>query len=310
MGNEIFDIIIIGSGPAGLTATIYTSRANLKTLLIGGIEFGGQLMLTTDVEDYPGFPDGTQGPELILAMKAQAEKFGSRILQENVTSVDFSKKPFAVYVGEKKYLAKAIIISTGASAKWLDIPGEKKLIGKGVSSCAVCDAAFFKGKKVVVVGGGDSAMREALFLTKFVSSVTIIHRRDKLRAFPILVERASKNPKVSFIWDTIVTQVLGVDKVGGVILKNVRTGKQKHLETDGLFVAIGHSPNTQIFRDRLPLDPKGYIIVKNETKTPISGVFVAGDVSDWHYQQAVTAAGIGCRAAIDAHDYLENLTNE
>ncbi len=310
MGNEIFDIIIIGSGPAGLTAAIYTSRANLKTLLIGGVEFGGQLMLTTDVEDYPGFPDGIQGPELILAMKAQAEKFGSRILQENVTSVDFSKKPFAVYVEEKKYLAKAIIISTGASAKWLNIPGEKKLIGKGVSSCAVCDGAFFKGKEVVVVGGGDSAMREALFLTRFVLSVKIIHRRDKLRAFPILSDRAFKNPKISFIWDSVVTQVLGEDKVTGAVLKNVKTGEQKHLETDGLFVAIGHSPNTQIFKDRLPLDPKGYIIVKDETKTPISGVFVAGDVSDWHYQQAVTAAGVGCRAAIDAQEYLENLTNE
>jgi thioredoxin reductase (NADPH) len=304
MAETTYDVLIIGSGPAALTASIYTSRANLKTLIIGGSSFGGQLMITTDVEDYPGFPEGITGPELIFKMKEQAEKFGTDIKQLDATFVDLDKPPFKVTTDEGIFQGRTLIIATGASAKWLELENEQRLIGRGVSACAVCDGAFFRDKKVVVVGGGDTAMKEALFLTKF-ADVTVIHRRDTLTAFPIQQERAKKNPKIKFMWDTVVEDVLGKDKVEGVRLKNVKTGDVTEFQADGLFVAIGHKPNTDIFKGKITIDQAGYAVPEMETRTNVDGVFVAGDVHDHKYKQAVTAAGAGCKAALDVEDYLE-----
>jgi len=303
--NKIFDIIIIGSGPAGLTAAIYASRGKLNTLVIAGIEAGGQLMLTTDVEDFPGFPEVIQGPELMLRMREQAQRLGAEFINENVTKTDLKKRPFKVSTASQTYLANTLIIATGASAKWIGLPSEQKLIGKGVSSCAVCDAPFFKDKKVAVVGGGDSAMREALFLTKFASEVNIIHRRDKLRAFQALQDRVLANPKIKFVWDSEVVGVLGKEKVEAVRAKNIKTGKETEIGIDGLFVAIGHKPNTEFLKGQIELDQKGYVVLKDHSRTSVPAVFAAGDVHDWHYQQAVTAAGAGCTAAMDVEELLE-----
>lgn len=301
-----YDLIILGSGPAGWTAAIYASRAKIKTLVISGAQMGGQLMLTTDVEDFPGFPEGVQGPELVFKMKEQAEKFGTEVVQDNAKKVDFSKKPFEIEVeGGEKYFSKAVIIATGASAKWLGLESEQKLIGKGVSSCAVCDGAFFRDKDVLVIGGGDTAIKEALFLTKFASTVTVIHRRDSLRAFQTLQDRAFKNPKIKFIWNSGVEEVLGEEKVTGIKIKDVTNNQTQELKAEGVFVAIGHTPNTQIFQGQIGLDEKGYISLHDETKTSAEGVFAAGDVHDLTYKQAVTAAAAGCKAAIDVEEYLE-----
>ena len=276
--ERVSDVLIIGSGPAGLTAAIYATRSNLKTFVIAGSVAGGQLMLTTDVEDYPGFPEIIQGPELIAKMRDQAERLGAKIINEDVTKVDLSKKPFKVMTASDQHQSKTLVIATGADAKWLGLESEQRLIGKGVSSCAVCDAPFFKGKKVAVVGGGDSAMREALFLSKIASEVRVIHRRDTLRAFPVLQDRAFSSANIKFIWDSVVKEVSGENKVEGVQIEDVKSGESKKLQIDGLFIAIGHTPNTN---------------------------FASGDVHDYRYQQAVTAAGAGCMAAMDAEEYLE-----
>lgn len=300
----MYDVIIIGSGPAGLTAAIYTTRANLKTLVIAGHVWGGQLMLTTLVENYPGFPDGIQGPDLMLAMRQQAERHGAEIVEVNFQEGDFFKQPFIIKtVDGKTYEGKSVIISTGADTKWLDVPGEKELIGRGVSSCATCDAAFFRGKNVIVVGGGDTAMEDSLFLTRFANSVTVVHRRDLLRASHVMQERARQNPKIQFIFDTAVSQIIGSDKVTAVKLKNVKTNEEKEMAIDGVFVAIGHVPNTMVFKG-VELDEHGYVAVADRTRTNVPGVFVAGDVHDKHYQQAVTAAGFGCMAALDTEKWL------
>jgi thioredoxin reductase (NADPH) len=303
----IYDVIIIGSGPAGMTAAIYTSRARLKTLLIAGVEWGGQLMLTTEVENFPGFKEGIQGPDLVNNLWKQAERFGTEFVFDNATDVNFSTKPFKVTVGEELYQGKGIIIATGASARWLGLENESRLRGRGVSVCATCDAAFFKDKKVVVVGGGDSAMEESLALSKFVREVKVIHRRDKLRASKILQERAYNDPKIQFIWNMTVQEILGADKVEGVRLK--RTDKDEILELtcDAVFVAIGHKPNTDVFKGHIELDEKSYVTIRDETKTNVEGVFAAGDVFDYRYRQAVTAAASGCKAALDIQKYLEEV---
>ena len=301
-------VLIIGSGPAGLTAAIYAARADLDPLMIEGMERGGQLMITTDVENYPGFPDGIMGPELMDNMRKQAERFGTRIISSDVTRVDLSDRPFKVWVGEDLYEAQTLIISTGASAQWLDIPGETRLRGYGVSACATCDGFFFRDKDLAVVGGGDTAMEEAIFLTKFAAKVTIIHRRDEFRASKIMAQRALAHPKIEVIWDTAVQEVLGDDLVTGLRLRNVKTGGETELAVDGVFLAIGHRPNTSIFQEQLSLDEVGYVITEGETTgTSVEGVFAAGDVADPVYRQAVTAAGMGCQAAIDAaHLLLEH----
>ena len=310
--NIIYDVIIIGSGPAGLTAALYISRAGLQVLCVEGKsnEAGGQLMLTSDVENYPGFPEGIQGPEMMKLFRKQAEKFGTKYLTRNVTKVDFSKKIKNIWVDEQQFSAKAIIISTGATAKWLGLESEKALQGRGVSGCATCDAYFFKEKKVVVVGGGDSAMEEALTVAKFASNVTIIHRRDQFRASKIMQDRVLNHKKIKVIWDTEVTEVLDVKAgmVKGVALRNIKTGKESHYECQGLFVAIGHKPNTDLFKGILDMDEKNYLITDGKSsKTKIDGVFAAGDVQDHVYRQAVTAAGSGCMAALDAERYLESM---
>ena len=313
MSTEIRNVIIIGSGPAALTAAIYTSRANLKPLLFGGAKWGGQLMLTTDVENYPGFEDGILGPELMMKFRKQAEKFGCEILEREVTKVDFLKQPFSVTAEGQNYNARSVIIATGAETNWLGLENEKRLIGRGISSCAPCDAFFFKEKKVVVIGGGDSAMEEALTLTKFASSVTIVHRRDEFRASKIMLERAKKNEKITFITNTMVTDVLGENKVEGVKLKNTQTHEEKEMPIDGIFVAIGHSPVTSPFKGQVELDEKGYVVRKMkgdalgafQMMTSVEGVFVAGDVHDLHFKQAITAAGYGCAAALEAERWLE-----
>lgn len=301
----LYRVIVIGSGCAGLTAAIYAARANLGPLVIAGREPGGQLTLTTDVENFPGFPEGIQGPELMEKMRKQAERFGAAFVDGDVTSVSLSQRPFRVEISGESYEAESIIVASGASARWLGLKSEQRLRGRGVSACATCDGFFFKGRDVIVVGGGDSAMEEALFLTKFASSVEIVHRRDKLRASKIMQDRASRNPKISFIWNSIVTEVLGDGSVTGVRLKNIATGEDSEVSCGGLFVAIGHAPNTDMFRGQLELDKDGYIVVRNETESSMRGVFVAGDVSDRRYRQAVTAAASGCQAAMDAEKYLE-----
>ena len=300
-------VVIIGSGPAGLTAAVYAARANLAPIVFAGHMYGGQLMLTTEVENYPGFPDGILGPELMEAFRVQAERFGSIIHNVDVTEVDFSKRPFVVHAGEDVYTADSVIVATGASARWLEIPGEARLRGRGVSTCATCDGAFFRDKHIVVVGGGDSAMEEALFLTRFGRKVTVIHRRNSLRASKIMAERALNHEKISFIWDTAVEEVVGEDATTALRLKNLVDGEESILEAEALFVAIGHDPNTAIFRDQLELDSAGYIASDNGVRTNVEGVFVAGDVYDIRYKQAVTAAGMGCKAAMDAEKYLEAL---
>ncbi|MBW3666218.1 MAG: thioredoxin-disulfide reductase [Actinobacteria bacterium] len=299
-------LIIIGSGPAGLTAALYASRADLDPLVFEGSAAGGQLMITTDVENYPGFPDGILGPELMAKFRAQAERFGSTIVERDATRVDFSERPFRIWVGDQEYRADSVIVATGATAKWLGIPGEEKLTGKGVSACATCDGFFFRNQDLVVVGGGDTAMEEALFLTKFASKVTVVHRRDELRASKIMAKRAMDHEKIEFLWDTIVTEVHGDGKVTGVSLESTKTGGGSELAVDGVFVAIGHKPNTDLFIDHLDLDPNGYVILRDgaSTYTSVDGVFAAGDVADHVYRQAVTAAGTGSRAAIDAERWL------
>lgn len=306
MGDaNVYDVIVIGSGPAGFTAAIYTSRARLETLVIAGSLWGGQLMLTTEVENFPGFEEGIMGPDLMDNMRKQAERFGTKILFEDATDVDFSSKPFKVKVEGRTFKGRSVIIATGASAKWLGLESEARLRGRGVSTCATCDAPLFKGKKTVVVGGGDTALEEAIDLTKFAQKVTVIHRRDKLRATRVLQERAFENNKINFVWDTVVQEILGKEKVEGVRLKNVKTGEESKLATDAVFIAIGYKPNTDIFNRKIDLDERGYIIAHNGTKTSTEGVFVAGDAEDYQYRQAVTAAGAGCKAALDAEKHLE-----
>jgi thioredoxin reductase (NADPH) len=299
-----YDVIVIGSGPAGLTAAIYAGRALVKTLIIGGRTTGGQLMLTSDVENFPGFANPIQGPSLMTEMRKQAERFGAEIIDDDVERVDFSGPPFKVTVGNQTHTAKSVIIATGSSAKWLGLPSESNLLGKGVSGCATCDGYFFRGKRVVVVGGGDTAIEEALFLTKYATEVVVVHRRGELRASKIMQQRALSNTKIRFVWNSVIQEVLGTKSVEGVKIKDVRTGELSIIACDGLFVAIGHQPNTKIFERQIALDEKGYVISKG-TKTSVDGVFVAGDVHDYKYRQAVTAAGEGCRAALDSLAYLE-----
>ncbi len=331
--DKVYDVIIIGSGPAGLTAAIYTTRANLKTLLIAGSVWGGQLMLTTLVENFPGFPDGIQGPDLMMAMRKQAEHHGAEIVEANLTWGDFSKSPFSVQTAEQTYEAKAVIISTGADTKWLDVAGEKEKIGHGVSSCATCDAAFFREKNVVVVGGGDTAMEDAIFLTNFAKNVFVVHRKDTLRASQIMQQKAKKNPKIHFIYNTVIEEIFGDLRVEKVKVrtwpsdKNLLTKSKEELDTiaapllhpttlsvekdsvvwefsiDGVFVAIGHVPNSSVFKG-IEVDEKGFIKVFNHYKTNVEGVFVAGDVHDYHYKQAITAAGFGCAAALEAERWI------
>ena len=303
-------VVIMGSGPAGLTAALYTARANLDPVVFEGMEAGGQLTLTTDVENFPGFPDGVMGPELMNAMRQQAEKFGATTLLKNIDSVDLTKRPFEIVSGDTVLEADTFIISSGASARMLGLESEKLLLGHGVSTCATCDGFFFRDKELLVVGGGDSAVEEGIFLTKFASKVSIVHRRDQLRASKILQDRAAKNDKVHFIWDSVVDEILGTQEGGvtGVKLKNVKTGEITEKECQGVFVAIGHNPNTQLFTGLLDMDGVGYLITKEgSTETNIPGVFAAGDVQDNIYRQAITAAGTGCMAALDAEKYLEEL---
>ena len=300
----MYDVIILGSGPAGLTSAIYSSRAGMKTLVVAGAIWGGQLMLTREVENFPGFENGILGPTLMEQIRNQAERWGAELVFEHATAVDFKSNPFRVNVGNKVYEAKTIILATGASAKWLGLESETRLRGRGVSVCATCDAPFFRNKKVVVVGGGDTAMEEALFLANVVSDVKVIHRRDKLRASKCLQDSVFADPKISFIWNSIVTKILGKERVEGVKLRNIVSNEESILSCDAVFLAIGYTPNTSIFKDQIELDKTGYIVVREETRTNIEGVFVAGDVADYRYRQAIAAAGSGCKAALDAEKYL------
>lgn len=299
-------LVIIGSGPAGLTAALYAARADLNPIVFEGVMAGGQLMITTDVENYPGFPDGVLGPELMDQFRKQTAKFGTRLHQVDVTEVDFSVRPFRINVGADEYTADAVIIATGASATWLGIPGEQRLTGKGVSACATCDGFFFRDQDLIVVGGGDTAMEEALFLTKFASKVIIVHRRDELRASKIMAARAQAHPKIEMRWNSIVTEIHGDDLVYGATLEDTVTGESSEIPIDGVFIAIGHKPTTDLFVDKLDLDENGYLVIADGvgTRTSVEGVFAAGDVVDHIYRQAVTAAGTGCMAAIDAERWL------
>jgi thioredoxin reductase (NADPH) len=302
---KIYDVVIIGSGPSGYTAAIYAARANLSVLMFQGYEIGGQLMQTSEVENYPGFEEGVLGPEMMEKFEAQARRFGTEMLTEDVTAVDFTQRPFTLTSDSGAYKARAVIISTGASAQWLGLPSEERLKGRGVSACATCDGFFFKGKDVAVVGGGDTAMEEANFLTRYANEVVVIHRRGSLRASKIMQDRAMKNPKIKFIWDTEVAEVLGDDEVDGLRLHNIQTNEESILPVQGLFLAIGHKPNTDLFKGILKTDDAGYLVPVEYTMTNIPGVFAAGDVTDHRYRQAVTAAGDGCRAAIDVERWLE-----
>ncbi len=303
---KVYGVIIIGSGPSGYTSAIYAARANLSVLMFQGYQVGGQLMTTSEVENYPGFENGILGPEMMEKFEQQARRFGAELVPEDVIAVDFSKRPFTVTTDSGEYQSEAIIISTGATAKWLGLPSEKHLQGRGVTACATCDGFFFKNKDVIVVGGGDTAMEEATFLTRYVNHVTMIHRRDSFRASKIMQDRVRNNPKISIMFDTEVTEVLGDNAVTGVQLRNVKTGDEQKLLVQGVFVAIGHQPNTSLFQGVLDMDATGYIVPKENTMTNISGVFAAGDVTDHRYRQAITAAGDGCRAAIDMERWLES----
>ena len=306
-------VVIVGSGPAGLTAALYTARANLSPLLIEGLEAGGQLMLTTMVDNWPGYRDGIMGPDLMTELRAQAERFGTEILMGNVVSVDLSRRPFTLSMGDGTTItAESLIIATGASARWLEIGADRKLSGHGVSTCATCDGYFFRGRPIAVVGGGDSAMEEAVYLARFASKVTVIHRRDTLRASKIMQDKAFAHPKIDFIWDSEIADINDVTKgeVTSIVVRNLKTGQLRDVPLDGVFIAIGHTPNTTLFKGQLALDANGYIVTHEGTRTNIPGVFAAGDVQDHIYRQAVTAAGSGCMAAIDAERYLEGIPDE
>jgi len=303
-------VVIIGSGPAGLTAALYAARANLKPLLIEGLDAGGQLMLTTMVENWPGYRDGILGPDLMVEMRAQALRFGTDVVEGNVTSVDLGQRALSLVLDStRRVTTDALIVATGASARWLDIGSDRKLSGHGVSTCATCDGDFFRGKPIAVIGGGDSAIEEAIFLTKFASRVTVVHRRDALRASKIMRDKAFANPKIEFVWDSEVVEIkdVGRGEVTGIIVRNVKTGQLRDVPLDGVFIAIGHTPNTAVFTGQLELDGSGYIVTRHGTRTSVPGVFAAGDVQDHVYRQAVTAAGSGCMAAIDAERYLEGM---
>lgn len=305
--GEAWDVAIIGSGPAAFTAAIYTTRGAASTVIIGGEKWGGQLMLTTDVDNFPGFPNGVQGPDLMLAMRKQAERFGAVVVEKNVENLNLTKRPFELITSRDKYLAKSVIIATGASDRWLSVPGEKELIGRGVSTCAPCDAPFFKNKKVAVVGGGDSAMTEALVLTKYATEVIIIHRRDEFRASAAMQQKVLNNPKIKILWNTEVKEILGSQRVEKVKIFNNKDKKEDELQVDGIFNAIGHKPESDIFKGSVEMDEKGYIKVNEITKTNVEGVFVAGEVQDANYKQAITTAGFGCMAGMDALKYLEEI---
>ncbi len=306
---SVRNLIIIGSGPAGLTAAVYAARANLSPLLIEGLEAGGQLMLTTIIENFPGFRDGIMGPELMGEMRAQAERFGAELVQAHVDAVNFQQHPFTVQTSDEEYRARAVIVATGASARLLGLPSERKLMGHGVSTCATCDGFFFREKEIAVVGGGDSALEEAIYLTRFASKVTVIHRRNALRASKIMQDKAFANPKIQFRWNSVVEEIRDVEKgtVSGMALRDLVTGEQSELPLDGIFVAIGHTPNTQLFAGQLEMDSAGYIITRDGMHTNIPGVFACGDVQDRVYRQAITAAGSGCMAALDAEHFLDGL---
>jgi thioredoxin reductase (NADPH) len=306
--NGVRDVIVIGGGPAGYTAALYSARANLSPLVIEGFNWGGQLMITSDVENYPGYPDGVMGPEMMQEFRRQAERFGADFVTDDVTKVDFSERPFRVWVGDDEYQGRTVIIATGASARQLGLESERRLQGRGVSYCATCDAAFFPGKHVVVVGGGDSAMEEASFLTRFADKVTIVHRREEFRASKIMLDRARTNEKIDWITNAVVDEVLGHDRVTGVRLRDVNNGETWEIDADGIFAAIGHDPNTALFLDQLDHDAAGYLITHSgSTETNVAGVFAVGDVQDHVYRQAVTAAGSGCMGALDAERYLAAL---
>jgi thioredoxin reductase (NADPH) len=303
--DDAHNVVILGSGAAGLTAAIYAARAALRPIVVGGSQHGGQLTLTSDVENFPGFEHAVQGPDLMEAMRKQAERFQVEFINGDATSVDFRRRPFQIVVGDETLLARAVIIATGAGTNWLGLANEQRLVGHGVSSCAPCDAFFFRGKEVAVVGGGDSAMEEALFLAKFATKVTIVHRRDAFRASKIMVDRALRSEKIGVRWNTVVEDVLGNGEVKGLLLRDTVSGRREEFRTDGLFVAIGHHPNTELFRGQIELDANGYIVLDHHSMTSVDGVFAAGDCHDHRYRQAITAAGYGCMAAMDAEKYIE-----
>lgn len=307
-GEEKVKVIILGSGPAGLAAALYAARADLEPVLLTGMEMGGQVSLTYTVENYPGFPEGVGGNELVEKFQKQAERFGAKIIMDTATEVDLSQRPFRISTYSKPYLAESLIITTGATPRHLNIPGEKELTGRGVSYCATCDGWFFKDKDVVVVGGGDSALEEGLFLTRYAKSVTVIHRRDEFRAGAVLQKRALENPKMKFIYNSVVTEIVGKDAVKKLMVKNLQTGQQHELTTDGIFIFIGHTPNTQLFEGKLDLDTQGYIKIDTLMHTSVPGVFAAGEAADPHYRQVITSAGMGAAAAIQVNHYLDNLS--
>ena len=309
--SEHTRVLIVGSGPAGYTAAIYAARAELEPVMIAGLESGGQLMITTDVENYPGFPDGVTGPEMMELIQKQAERFGTQVLAEDAVRVDLEKRPFTVETESRRFTGDSLILATGASARWLGIESETRLVNRGVSACATCDGALYRGKPMAVVGGGDTAMEEALFLTRFGTQVTVIHRRDKLRASKIMQERALSNEKINFVWNAAVDEVIGEDFVTGVRVRDVKTEEQREIPVEALFIAIGHEPNTALIRGQLELDDTGYVVTEaRSTRTSVEGVFACGDVMDSTYRQAVTAAGSGCMAAIDAERWLAEVGNE